>query len=92
MTAGSATPAMSLSEYSSGAPVTPERLRATLLEEFDAAAMSAEDYQRRMDSALELLESLGEPAPASERVKIALRKEYGTLIAGKARAEQKKTT
>ena len=79
-----------MSAASGGAPATPQRLRQTLLEEFDAAAGTTTEYQERMDFVMEQLESLGEPVTPGERMKVALRREYGELIAGKAQHEQKK--
>ena len=78
------------SAISGGAPATPQRLRQTLLEEFDAAAGTSTEYQERMDFVMEQLESLGEPVTPGERMKVALRREYGELIAGQAQQEQKK--
>ena len=75
---------------SGSAPVTPQRLRQTLLEEFDAAAGTSAEYQQRMEFVMEQLESLGEPVTPAERMKVALRREYGELIAGKSQVEQKK--
>ena len=77
------------SAASAGASATQQRLRQSLLEEFDAAAGTAMDYQQRMDLAMEQLESLGDPVTPVERLKVALQREYGELVAGKALDEQK---
>ena len=47
-------------------------------------------HQERMDFVMEQPESLGEPVTPGERMRVALRREYGELIAGKAQHEQKK--
>ena len=56
------------------ATATQQRLRQSLLEEFDAAAGTAMDYQQRMDLVMEQLESLGDPVTPVERLKVALRR------------------
>ena len=43
-----------------------------------------------MDLVMEQLESLGDPVTPVERLKVAFRREYGELVAGKALDEQKK--
>ena len=53
---------------SSSAPGTPQRLRQALLQEYDAAAETGAEYQRRMDLITEQLESLGQPVTAAERL------------------------
>ena len=75
---------------SAGATATQQRLRQSLLEEFDAAAGTVAEYQQRMDLVMEQLESLGDPVTPVERLKVALRREYGELVAGKAQHEQRK--
>ena len=74
---------------SAGATATPQRLRQTLLEEFDAAAETASEHRQRMDLVMEQLESLGDPVLPMERLKVSLRRDYCEQIAGRALAEQK---
>ena len=48
------------SSLASSAPGSPRGLRQALLQEFDAAVETSDEYQDRMEFVMEQLESLGE--------------------------------